>query len=251
MNSASLFLGDCADFYEEVASIKRAHALRTLEAELAFGPAAVPAQPLDYARRVSARLVAILHRQQQAFRRDATPEQIRAQRVAHYLMAALADEVFVLELDWPGRAAWLDVLIEHQLFASRNAGSRVFTIASQLSQPGQCGAHGPALAAVFLFMLALGFKGCYRGQAGETRLHEIRAALYILVRQGGGMVDAADAGHAFAQAYQHGLPGGHDERLAPLSPWFTLGAWALAANLLLSSLAWLVLLHPFQQYIGG
>jgi type VI secretion system protein ImpK len=251
MNSACLFLGDCADFYEEVAGIKRAHALGTLEAELSVGAPAPPADALDYARRVSARLVAILHRQQQAFRRDATPEQIHAQKVAHYLMAALADEIFVLELDWPGRAAWLDVLIEHQLFKTRNAGSRVFRIARELGQPGQRHTYGPELAAVVLFMLALGFKGCYRGEAGKPRLHEIRTVLYTLLRQGGAMAGAADTGHAFAQAYQHGLAGGRDERLAPLSPWFTLGAWALAGDLLLSSLAWLILLHPFQQYIGG
>lgn len=238
---AWLFLGDCADFYEEVASLKRAYAA---DAPPAAAPA--PLTPAEHARRASAHLAAVLRRQQQAFVQDASEQEIRARRVVTYLMAALADEIFILDLDWPGREAWLDVLLEQQLFKTGTSGTRVFRMARELTQSGVRGPLGAELAAVLLFMLALGFKGCYRGPGGEESLRQIRAGLYRLLP-----APAPDAAPAFAQAYSHDLQHGQDERLAPLAPWFMLAGLALAADLALTVVIWLVLMYPFEQYIGA
>ncbi|OYO27459.1 DotU family type IV/VI secretion system protein [Janthinobacterium sp. PC23-8] len=238
---AWLFLGDCADFYEEIASLKRACA-----AEPPPAAAAAAVSPAQQARRASAHLLAMLRRQEQAFVQDASEQEIRARRVVTYLMAALADEIFLLELDWPGREAWLEVLLERQLFKTSTSGTRVFRLARDLTQAGVRGPLGAELAAVLLFMLALGFKGCYRGRGGEAALRQIRADLYRLLP-----ASASGAAPAFGQAYSHDLRHGQDERLAPLSPWFMLAGSALAADLVLTLVVWLVLMYPFEQYIGA
>lgn len=47
-------------------------------------------------------------------------------REAQYLMAALADEMFLSELEWQDRDAWQRMLLEHRLFNSSVAGERIF-----------------------------------------------------------------------------------------------------------------------------
>ena len=252
--SAFFFLGGCADFYEEIASIKRAHAEGRLAAYLAPDEASAPTRPIDFASRVSARLFAILRQQEHDFRRNATVQEIKAHNAALYVMAALADEIFILELDWPGREAWLDVLLEHRLFKTRNAGSHFFSMAHDLVQIQSRDNLYVDLAAVFLLALALGFRGRYRGQQGHAALQEIRLQLYKLVNQKnrpGVPERAAGERYAFIQAYQHTLQGTEDARLAPVSPWLALGGYALLGYLMLSVVVWLVLMHPFAQYVGS
>lgn len=254
-NGSLFFLGGCADFYQEIASIKHAHAQGHLADYLVNDEAAPPTRPIDFANRVSARLFTILRQQQHDFQRNATAQEIKAHNIALYLMAALADEIFILELDWPGRDAWLEVLLEHKLFKTRNAGSRFFSMAGELMQIQSRDPLYIDLAAVFLLAMVLGFKGRYRGKQGEPALQDIRLQLYKLVNQKsrpGGSSGPVALGerYAFLQAYQHTLQGSNDERLAPLSPWFALGGYAALGYLVLTIVVWLVLMHPVEQYFG-
>lgn len=246
------FLSGCADFYQEIAWIKRAHSEGRLAQYLASDGTAPPVTAAEFALRVSARLYTFLSRQQHDYRRTATTQETEVHDLALYLMAAVADEIFILELDWPGCDAWLDVLIEHKLFKTRNAGTRFFQIAADLMRIKNRDPLHTDLAAVVLLSLALGFKGRYRGPQGEAALHEIRTQLFNLVnRNSHGIPQLHDRENAFAQAYQPLLQGGADERLAPLSPWATLGAYAALAYLVLSVVTWLILMHPVEQYFGG
>lgn len=244
----SFLLGCFAEFYEEIASIRLALAEGRLPAYLARGDEAPPTLGADLAMRVSARLTDLLQQQARAVRRDATTTEIKAHEMAQYVMAALADEIFILELDWAGHEAWLDVLIEHKLFQSNKAGRQFFEFAAQILRPQQRSALHIELASVFLLALQLGFKGLYRGHEGEATLRSYRQQLYRLVNAGG-------HGHrgepAFFQAYQHRLSGDKDQRLAPLTPWYALGRIALAVYLALSTVVWLALLHPFQSTFGS
>ncbi len=239
-------LGGCADFYQEIAIIKRAMAEGRLAAYLAPDAQQAPTLPSEFANRVSARLLAILRQQERDFRRDASLQEIRAHHVALYLMAALADEIFILELEWPGRDAWLDVLLEQKLFRTNNAGSRLFSMAQQLILTQSRNTLYIDLAAVFLLTLELGFKGRYRGRQGQATLSELRLQLYQLTKQksrAGAPFDVRAVfgpQPAFAQAYDYLLQGEKDERLAPISPWCSLGVYALLTYLLLSIMAWLM-----------
>lgn len=249
---ALFFLSGCADFYQEIAGIKRAGNEGRLAQYLAGDDTTLPVTAAEFAQLVSSRLCGFLRQQQHDFQRKATAQEIKVHNLALYLMAAVADEIFILDLDWPGRDAWLSVLIEHKLFKTRNAGSRFFQLAADLTQMQSRDPLYIDLAAVILLSLVLGFKGAYRGRQGEAALHEIRTQLFNLVNQKSRRTPPLPARqNAFAQAYRYVLQGGEDERLAPLSPWFSLGAYAVLAYLFLSIVTWLILMHPVEQYFGG
>lgn len=237
-----------AEFFEEVARLKIAIAEGRLGAVLAVGDEPPPTAPGELAARVSSRLTGVLQAQAKDVARNGTEGEIKAHRMALYAMAALADELFILEVDWAGRGAWLDVLIEHKLFRSRNAGVRFFDIAEQLLATREHGALHIDLAAVFLLALQLGFKGQYRGAQSEVLIEALRERLFRVVER-----DHVHHEHgvAFPQTLQHLQSASEPARLAPLTPWYMAGAMALVAYLVISSLLWFYLMEPFRQVLGG
>ena len=107
------------------------------------------------------RLAEMLRRCSRAAMRDTrSPRYGDGVSEVQYLMAALADEVF-LTLEWQGKAAWRNWLLETEFFRSRDAGETVFERIDRLLLK-----EDPAdkeLAAVYLAALALGFRGRYLG----------------------------------------------------------------------------------------
>ncbi len=242
---APLFLlARFAEFYESVASIKLAIAEGRLGAMLAVGDEPPPTDPRELAARASSRLAARLRTQSKDIEHTGTPDEVEAHRTALYVMAALADEVFVLELDWPGRDAWLDTLLEYRIFRSRDAGVRFFDLADRLLTTRTHDTLRLDLAAVMVLALQLGFKGQYRGEHCAEKLHAVREGLFRLVEREHG---TRLHGPAFPQAGQHLLNGGTAARLAPLTPWYMAGLIALVAYLIVSSSVWLALIEPFRR----
>jgi type VI secretion system protein ImpK len=238
-----------ADFYQEVAAIKRAQADGWLAAYLAGEHSPQPSTGAEFAQRVSARLLGALRQQERGCVGEPSSEAGELERKALYLMAALADEILIFELEWPGRDAWLAVLLEQTMFGSSNAGSQFFTMAEQLMHDEP---HSPLhvdLAAVFLLAMELGFKGRYRARQAQPLLDKIRSRLYQLVWNAGS--DVGESKHAFSAAYGYALMGHRDERLAPVSPWRNLGLYGLLGYLLLTTVAWIVLMHPFERYLNS
>lgn len=244
------FLLACfAEFYEEVASIKLAIAEGRLSNYLAVGDETPPTHGPDLALRVSSRLATVLRNQARGIHGCATPTEAKAYTMAQYAMAVLADEIFLLdpELEWTGRKPWLDVLLEDQLFHTRDAGQRFFQFVEQVLHEANRSALHTDLASVFLLALQLGFKGRYRGEHGASVLRNYRERLYRFAEQKG---VAAEAQFAFPQAYQHLARGKKEERLAPLSRWYALGRIALVAYVAVSTLVWVVLMYPFEKAFG-
>lgn len=245
---AHLFLlARFAEFFEAVEGSKLAIAEGRLGALLAVGDELPSSDSGELAARLSARLSAVLRTQEKDVARNGTPAEIEAHRKAMYIMAALTDEVFILELDWAGRDAWIDVLLEYKLFHSRNAGIRFFDMANALLDPQLPDPLQVDLAAVMVMALQLGFKGRYRGARDDSELHVLRNRLFRLVERehsGRGMDTA------FPQALQQLQAGGTPERLAPLSPWYTGAVVLLIAYLAISSVMWLLLIEPFRSTVG-
>lgn len=103
---------------------------------------------------------------------------IQANREVRYLMAALADEVF-LNLDWPGAATWGQHLLEHRLFESHVAGERVFERLDALLQR-----RDPLtreLAGTYLLALGAGFEGKFRGRDASAVLRDYRLRLFEFI----------------------------------------------------------------------
>lgn len=245
---APLFLlARFAEFFEEVESIKLAIAEGRLGALLSVGDEAPPTRPEDLATRVSSRLAAVLLAQRKALERTSSPSLIDAHEQAMYVMAALADELFILEIDWSGRDAWMEVLLERKLFQSRNAGVHFFDMAEALLGSRTIDALHVDVAAVMVLALRLGFKGKYRGEHSHAELRELRARLFRLVERVHGQ---DETGIAFPQTLTQLQSGGKRLRLAPLTPWFIGGAVLLVVYLIVSSAVWLTMIEPFRQAVG-
>jgi type VI secretion system protein ImpK len=109
---------------------------------------------------------------------------------ARFLKAALADEM-MLRSDWAGRAHWRHVLVEATLFRTAHAGQQVFADIDQLLTQ-----RDPAcrpLARLYLYLLALGFQGRYRGGDQLGALADYRRALFQFAWQRAPGMRGADA----------------------------------------------------------
>lgn len=242
-----LLLGLFADFYQEVARIKAQAAAGTLPEHLAEG-GRTPHSPEAQASAVSARLAALLLEQNRSMRQHGTDAQQRSHVIASYVMASLADELFIFELDWAGRGAWLGCLIEHRLFASRLAGRRFFEQAEQLLASPTRDALQRDLASCFLLALQLGFRGMHRGGAGAPQLEALRRRLWQYV---GGSGAAHYGPQLFPQAWQHTVVSASDPRIAPIAPWLRWPRWWFYGYLAVSSLVWLWMTRPVLRLAGG
>lgn len=248
---SSLFLLGCfAEFYEEVASIKIAIMEGRLTSYLASGDEPVPTRGSELAMRVSSRLAGILRAQACDITARGTSAEIKAYTIAQYVMAALADEIFILdpELEWAGRDAWLEVLLEFKMFRTHDAGQRFYSFADKVLGATNRTALHVELAAVFLLALQLGFKGRHRGEHGAETLRKYRQQLYKFAHQKG-LADLSQP--AFLQAYQHLLQADKEARHAPLSRWYAIGRLALLGYLAISTLVWVTLMYPFDKAFGG
>lgn len=232
-------LGCFADFYAEVAREKLACTAAALPADADLGAIAGAA---------SNRLCAFLDRQWHAVRHRGTPVELATYGELRLVMAAVADEAFLLDLPWRGRASWLGVMLEPRVCDSRSAGSHFFSYADRLIRADHRTPVARDAAAVLLLALRLGFQGRYRGAEGQRHLHGYRRKLFKLAGDGS---DIAPPSHAFAQAYRHCviLPERHGR--AWIAPPLRAAGRAVAAYLLLSALLWLWLVTPFLQRLAA
>lgn len=82
-----------------------------------------------------------------------------------YLMAAMADEVF-LNIEWDGKHRWEENMLETKFFGSQIAGDKIFDRINQLVSKAD---HlETEEAEIYLSMLLLGFKGKFRGSDEEA-----------------------------------------------------------------------------------
>lgn len=180
-------------------------------------------------------LLETLERQGVSVRRGGGEYASELFREAQYVMAALADEVF-LHLDWPGRESWKTNLLEQKLFGTHRAGEAVFQRIDRILR-----SRDPVeieIAKVYLMALGLGFQGRFRGADTSARLDAYRRQLHAFVTN-----QDPDAPRApkplFPEAYAGGIDAGESRRLPPVR------RWALAAVLL--ALAWIALSQHLWQ----
>lgn len=180
-------------------------------------------------------LVGLLNRQEAEVRRTGGEYATAIYRRAQYVMAALADEIF-LYLDWPGRETWRTQLLEFKLFQSYNAGEEVFRrIEAVLRTRDPADAE---LAKIYLMALALGFRGALRGAAGQARIDWYRRELYtFLTNRDPGT--PRDPHSLFPEAYQSNLETtGSSRRLSPARRWLLISLLLLLVWILASQWVW-------------
>ncbi|MDR3518956.1 MAG: DotU family type IV/VI secretion system protein [Azospirillaceae bacterium] len=141
----------------------------------AADPLSVPPDPEILLRR----LQDYIEMQAAQFGRTATDLLLGQYREVQYAMAALADDLFIHEVEWNGGDIWRSAPLEQAMFRTRLAGERVFDRIDALLASND--RRLVQLAAVYLLLLGLGFKGRNRVPGGDIELHSYSARLFEFV----------------------------------------------------------------------
>ncbi len=206
------------EFYREVMARRRA------VAESTFETGGDPQLGAAQAATVWQGLLTRLEQQALEVRRTSSDFAVEIYREAQYVMAALADEIF-LNLDWAGRAGWQGQLLESKLFGSHRAGDEIFARLDRLLH-NQDPAYR-SLGEVYLSALTLGFQGRYRGRPeAEEALGAYRRRLYRFLAERDPQVFSGRQ-HLAPEAYGATLNQGRVSRL----PHARRIVWVIAAGL--------------------
>jgi len=162
--------------------------VEALRADIASGtvsPAASGPGLVHGATTAQMRLLAVLREQETELARWATGAALKYYREAQYVMAAVADDLFVRlrttkpgghdRQPWSGAAHWIRNPLEAALFGSRCAGQAVFDRIDRLIAGAD--PNSRELAAVYLTALALGFEGKYAGLPDSGAIDEYKRRL--------------------------------------------------------------------------
>jgi type VI secretion system protein ImpK len=152
-------------------------------------------------------------------------------RDSQYVMAALADEVF-LNTDWAGREEWLGSMLEQAMFGTQVAGEDVFRRLDQVLSARTNGSL--ELASVYFLSLALGFEGRFRGGSGEELARYRRRLYRFLYRTDTPPSD----GKLVPQAYQHTAAAERAIRLPYVQRWTILLAVTAIAYFVAAEFVW-------------
>ena len=232
MDKSEGLLSRCfAEFYEELARIKVAAAQGRLPSYL--GGASAPA---DIAAATATRLLALLAEQQKRVHTRANQTERQSYALARYFMAALADEVLALSLDWEGRDHWQHYLLERRLFGRSIAGSQFYAQTDKVLDTRGNDPLMADLASVALMALQLGFQGQYWGDAGLPQRTRYRKRLQQFIGAGG---QTSLARPVFSVAYRGLISEARERRLAPFSRWYPVAAGIAVVYLVLSSVVWI------------
>lgn len=232
------------DFYIEIIELKR----------LAHAPAMLPAQQPGtieafteggVAAEIWRKASANLDRQSL----DALhlgPVGAAVHREARFVMAALADEVFV-HPRWEGTDYWLSHLLETRFFHTHSAGDTFFSKLSAL-----LASNDPTtdeLAVIYLTALALGFRGKYFGDPdGDAVLNGFRARLYELIQFRNPRLLEENA-HLFPDAYLSTIEDGVARRLPDPGRWVMIAVAVVAVWLGVSYMVWQAVSRPVREAI--
>ncbi|WP_295855095.1 type IVB secretion system protein IcmH/DotU [uncultured Xylophilus sp.] len=191
------------------------------------------------------RLEGLIELQTLESRRESTRFELENVADARYLKAALADEI-LLNSPWVGRERWTAHLLESSLFRTNIAGDLVFRRIEQLLSEREPSRRD--LARLYLFALALGFQGMYRGSDDQARLHGLREELYQFVYQRQADLSGRDrvlSERAYANTLSHIAP----RKLPTLSRWTVIFLVMIAGLLVISELLWLWQSWPVRQVL--
>jgi type VI secretion system protein ImpK len=165
---------------------------------------------------------------------------------AQYAMAALADEIF-LHLDWPGRLAWKENLLEAKLFGTHRAGEVVLERIEAVLR-GRDPVYAE-LARVYLMALALGFEGKLRGsEEGPALLAAYRRALYRFAFRRDPRVVRGEEPVA-PEAYAATVETGPGARLPYLRRWVIGAAVVVVLWIAGGHLIWRHLVSDFEPHL--
>ena len=248
----SLLLKQFYDFYSEVIrkkKIAQSHAEVSL-LERAPEPEELPSEQ-ESVKTVSLTLLSILEEQALEAGRRGGEYGVSFYKEAQYIMAALADEIF-LNMDWEGREAWKSGLLEFKLFGTHVAGELFFQKLDKLLTD-----RDPAfveIAALYLQVLSLGFRGKFRDMDDEGKLDYYRRQLFSFIFHKNPDLLNMDR-LLYPEAYAHTLAEGEGKKLPYAKRWIIVLVLLVFAFLVASHAIWAHvtedLKQVIQQLLGG
>ncbi|MCA9482121.1 MAG: DotU family type IV/VI secretion system protein [Nitrospina sp.] len=189
----------------------------------------------NIANRVWQRLLYLLEQQEISANRFGGEYVRELYKDAQFVMAALADEIF-LHLNWEGREAWQSNLLETKLFQSHAAGDIFFQKVDNLLKhrdPVQTD-----LGKVYLMALAFGFQGKFRGEEqGQIRLDFYRRELFNFIFHRSPDI-LSESKHFCPESYLHNIGEGVGLKLEHPQKWFLYLALVVSGLLLISHNLW-------------
>lgn len=197
----------------------------------------------EMASAISLLLCQWLSRKRLEFRDKLTDRERQLLNKATFAMVSLADELFILELDWPGKSHWHEVLLEMQMFQSCSAGEVFFQDIEELLESSSFDQLECQLGALYLLVLRLGFSGRYRDD--ESKLAYFRKKLLNIVNRG--QKERINA--VSHEAYQQNLVSEHEQRLAPLANWYRVISFGLGAYIVSGIAVWYSLTWSLNQWM--
>ena len=165
---------------------------------------------------------------------------------ARYLKAALADEI-LLNTEWIGRDSWTSHLLEAALFRTSVAGERVFERIEEILSQREPSKRD--IARLYLFALALGYQGRYRGMGENAKLAGLREELFQFVYQRPPELAARErvlTDRPYASTLSHIAP----RKLPTLTRWTVGFMLTLVAMLAISEILWVWQSWPVRQVLS-
>lgn len=237
----SILIAQFYEFYAEVVRLKaearNQQSLYVPEAEMQ------PARAIASAEEIWQRLLSLLEQQSRDAGRSSGAIEFDTYREAQYVMAALADEIF-LNLEWDGKAQW--PLLESKLFHAHAAGELLFQKIDQiLRQPGSAFLD---LAVIYFYALALGFQGKFRNRDDHGQLERYRKQLFSLIyRRDPDLLNASSP--MFPQAVQNVINVDQQRLLPDPRHWLLLLAAILVIWVGVTALLWQNLINEVHQLL--
>ncbi|MBY0410001.1 MAG: DotU family type IV/VI secretion system protein [Burkholderiaceae bacterium] len=202
-------------------------------------------EPNAVAQALARQLENLLELQTLESRRESTRFELENIADARYLKAALADEI-LLNTPWIGREYWTAHLLESTLFRTNIAGDLIFRRIEQMLSEREPSRRD--IGRLYLFALALGFQGKYRGISETERLRSFREELFQFVYQRQADFSGRDrvvSERAYASTLSHITP----LKLPTLSRWTVLFLLGVISLLAISELLWLWQSWPVRQVL--
>jgi type VI secretion system protein ImpK len=228
---SSFLLNQFREFYAELARLKRT--VEVAGSVYVFDlPTTDHPDPTTTANGVWQHLLSVLERQALEAGQTGGAFAFEIYREAQYVMAALADEIF-LHFNWDGRANW--PLLENKLFSTHIAGEVIFQRLDRLLQR-----RDPFyldLAAVYFMALSLGFQGKFRGSDPGNSLEQYKRQLFAMIYRRNPQLFVTN-NSIFPQTYQNTLDRGTGRKLPNQNIWYALIAGVLVIWILASQVAW-------------
>ncbi len=204
--------------------------------------------PAMAAQNLSRHLENLIELQTLESRRDGSRFELESIADARYLKAALADEI-LLNTQWIGRDHWTEHLLEASLFRTSIAGEKIFERIEEVLSSREPSRRD--IARLYLFALALGYQGKYRGTAADSaRFAGYREELFQFVYQRPPSIGTRDrvlSERAYASTLSHIAP----RKLPTLSRWTLIFLLGMLGLLAISEILWLWQSWPVRQVLQG